>query len=579
MYIGAHYSLHKSLFETVKNAFEKDKISAIQIFTKSPRQINIKSKISINDIQKTNKFLNEHNIKLFIHATYVINLCIYPNRNLKNLIEDLHILEKLDLGIGLVVHFGYYNNDITKEQAIVNFKKNIYILLRSSKKKDIIIETSIAKNSIGSTYQDILEIYHTFKKRISICIDTCHIFQAGYNITIEESFIDYFKHFYGCNISLIHLNDSKKPFHSRIDMHENIGEGFLFSNSKNKVLENIYNFCFFWKIPIILETPSPEKFGKTIQKIVKIKQQNVINQKILLQKIVDYLQVYYKLNLLDKEKYKARAYSFAIYSLSKIQLPYNFKDKKCLQQIDGIGNNISDKILKGINDNFYFSKNILDIIELTKIKYLDVSLLLKNNINSIKKLKQNLKSKKLNLSDKQKFFIHYEKNKIERERIKKLHSHLKKKFKEEKQFLICGSYIRKQSFSNDIDIIVHENIKKEFIEYVNNYFKDKNIFQIYTLSKSSKKQSIIYPKHKIQIDFIFFNEKNYPFMKLYFIGSKNFNIQIRRIAKQKGYKLTQYSLEKNYNNLKKKINKINKIKKEKDIFDILEINYIDFHKR
>lgn len=567
MYIGAHYSLDNTLFETVKTAFQKDKINAIQIFTKSPRQIKKKSKISIQDIQKTNKFMNQYNIKLFIHATYVINLCVHPNKNLKNLIEDLHILEKLDLGIGLVVHFGYYNN-ITEEEAIINFKKNLYILLDSSKKKDIIIETSISKNSIGSTYQNILNIYNSFKNRISICIDTCHIYQAGYNIGIEESFIDYFKHFYGCNISIIHLNDSKKHFNSRIDMHENIGQGYLFSNSKNKVLENIYNFCFYNKIPIILETPSQDKFGKTIKMLSKIKQ-NTINDKILLQKIIDYLQVYYKLNLLDKEKYKARAYSFAIYSLSKIKLPYNFKDKKSLEKIDGIGNNISDKILKGINENFYFSNKILNIIELSKIKYLDVPFILKNKIDSIKKLKKNINNKKLNFSDKQKFFINYRKHKIERNIINKLNSYIKKKYKEYSDFLICGSYIRKHPFSNDIDIIVNEKMKKEFIDYVSNFFKDEKKIELYKISLNSKKQSIIWISSKIQIDFIFFNKINFPFMQLYFTGSKNFNIQMRLLAKKKGYKLTQYNLE-NYKKL---------IKEEKDIFKALQINYIEPYKR
>lgn len=573
MYIGSHYSLKNTLFETIKYAYEFDKSNSIQIFTKSPKRINIKSKISIQDLEQSNNYMNKHNIKLFIHSTYIINLCKYPNQNLKNIIEDLHILEKLDLGIGVVVHFGSYDNKIIDEkQAISNFKKNIYILLNSSKKKDIIIETSISKKSIGSTYQNILEIYNTFSKRVSICIDTCHIFQAGYNISIENAFIDYFKHFYSSKISLIHLNDSKKPFHSRIDMHENIGEGYIFSNKKNKALENITQFCFQKNIPIILETPSELKFKKTIYDIRNLNMDNnFILQKILLQKIIDYLQVYYKLNLLDKEKYKARAYSFAIYSLSKIKLPYDFNNKTYLQKIDGIGNNISDKILKGINEDFFFSKKILDIIELSNIKYLDVNFLISNGITSLSQLKQNINNKKLNLSEKQKFFIYYKKYNIERKKINKLNSYLKKKFKEDLEYLICGSFIRKQSFSSDIDIIVHEDLKNDFLNYVNDYFKHDTKIEVYKLSKLSKKQTIIYKNNKIQIDFIFFNKYNYPFMKLYFTGSKNFNIQMRLIAKKLGYKLTQYNLE----NYKKSI----KIKNEKDIFKILKINYIEPYKR
>lgn len=566
MFIGAHYTLKNTLLETLKYVFYENKANCIQIFTKSPHKINIKSKITNDDLTLSNNFMNKNKIKLFIHSTYSINLCVYPNKNLKNLIEDLKILEKLDLGIGLVVHCGYYN-DITEEKAISNFKKNIHILLNSSKKKDIIIETSISKNSIGSSYQNIIDIYHSFKNRISVCIDTCHIFQAGYNITIEESFIEYFKNFYSVNVSLIHLNDSKKDFNSRIDNHEDIGKGHIFS--KKKVLENIINFALFKNIPIIMETPSSNKFKFFIMKIKNIKKNDTINQKILLQKIIDYLQIYYKLNLLDNEKYKARAYSFAIYSLSKVNLKIDFKSKESLQKIDGIGNNISDKILKGIKENFYFSKKILDIIELTKIKYLDIKLLLSLNINSISKLKKNINNKKLNLSEKQKFFINYKKEIIPREKISKLNNNLKKKFKENTDFLICGSYIRKHNFSNDIDIIVHENCKKQFLDYLKNYYNDKQIIELYKLSNLSKKQTFIFPTYKIQIDIVFFNNDNFPFIKLYFIGSKNFNIQIRLIAKQKGYKLTQYNLE----GFKKKI------KSENDIFKALKINYIEPYKR
>lgn len=567
MFVGAHYSIKKTLLETLRYAYEKDKANTIQIFTKSPQQINTKSKLTNEDIENSNKYMNKNKIKLFIHATYVINLCVYPNKNLKNLIEDLHILEKLDLGIGLVVHFGSYK-EINEKIAINNFKKNIYILLKSSNKKDIIIETSISKNSIGSCFENVIQIYKSFKTRVSICIDTCHIFQAGYNIKIEELFIDYFKHFISCKVSLIHLNDSKKPYHSRIDMHENIGEGYIFTK-KTKALQNIVEFCKETQIPIILETPSSEKFNKTINKILNIKRFYKINQKILLQKIIDYLHVYYKLNILDKEKYKARAYSFAIYSLSKLELPYNLKDKKELQKIEGIGNNISDKILKGINEDFYFSKEILDIIELTKIKYLNVKLLLENDINSLEKLTKEIGNEKLNLSEKQKFFISFKKEKIERDKIKKLNHFIKKKYKENIDFLICGSFIRKNEYSNDIDILVNENIKFEFIDFINEYFKNKKKIEIYKISKLSKKQSIIYVNDKIQIDFIFFNKNNFPFMQLYFTGSKNFNIQMRLIAKQKGYKLTQYNLE----HYKKSI------KTEKDIFKALEMNYIEAYKR
>ena len=91
--------------------------------------------------------------------------------------------------------------------------------------------------------------------RLGICLDTSHIFAAGYDIRTEESYLETIKAFDGIigikNLFVIHLNDSKKDLGSRVDRHEHIGEGFIGMN----MFKLLMNDNRFRDIPKIIETP------------------------------------------------------------------------------------------------------------------------------------------------------------------------------------------------------------------------------------------------------------------------------------------------------------------------------------
>ena len=93
------------------------------------------------------------------------------------------------------------------------------------------------------------------KLRIGICIDTCHIFSAGYDITSKNKVIDFFKMFNELigfkYVDLIHLNDSHNKLGSRIDRHSNLGDGYIGITSLKYIIE----FAINNKFPLILETP------------------------------------------------------------------------------------------------------------------------------------------------------------------------------------------------------------------------------------------------------------------------------------------------------------------------------------
>lgn len=142
----------------------------------------------------------------------------------------------------------------------------------------ILLETSTGQGTeIAYKLDDLAFIYRRFSKhknnniveRFGICLDTCHIFSAGYNLQNKESreiFFDNFNELIGLNhIKLIHLNDSHVPCGANVDRHENIGKGYI----GKKPLLIISKLFKKLHIPIILETPYDHIFDdlKLIQKI------------------------------------------------------------------------------------------------------------------------------------------------------------------------------------------------------------------------------------------------------------------------------------------------------------------------
>lgn len=124
---------------------------------------------------------------------------------------------------------------------------------------------------IGNTFQDLAGIISEVddKSRIGVCLDTCHVFAAGYDLREPGKFKAVMKEFddvVGLRyLKALHLNDSKAPFNSHRDLHANIGTGFL----GLRAFHNIMNETRFENLPMVLETPidrkDPENEAKTIE--------------------------------------------------------------------------------------------------------------------------------------------------------------------------------------------------------------------------------------------------------------------------------------------------------------------------
>jgi len=250
----------------------KEGATLIQCFITDP--IGKKTlKLSDNIIKNMREHLSNNNIKMIIHAPYILNfareLKDFNVWWIKTLLNELNYASRIGAK-GSVIHFGKYLH-LDKKDAIFNMVESLkYVILNMPKDVIIYLETSCGQGSeLYYTVEEFATIYNQFseieKQNIKICIDTCHIFVAGYDIRTSKGFDNYLEKFdklIGIQyIKLIHLNDSHKTLESHVDRHEKIGDGYIGLEG----LKYIYRWGTKMGIDIILETGG--SFEKQKQKL------------------------------------------------------------------------------------------------------------------------------------------------------------------------------------------------------------------------------------------------------------------------------------------------------------------------
>jgi len=271
-YIGYHCNIKQSFHKSIRGEHEKKdtRAKAFQVFVKTPRQKKLKfDTLNMKDAEACKKYIEDRDIYLVAHSTYLINMAnsikddSYPA---DTAIDDLLCIEKLG-GRGSVFHVGKHK-DRDHDECVQNMKDFITFVLDKTKdcKSLFILETAAGCGTeMLTTIEELGSFYHSFddeyKKRIKICIDTCHVFSAGYDLRTEEKaseFIELVESNIGWKyVEVIHLNDSKTVFDSHKDRHENLGLGYIGKDSMDG-LTYFIGFCKSKGIPIILETPTNE---------------------------------------------------------------------------------------------------------------------------------------------------------------------------------------------------------------------------------------------------------------------------------------------------------------------------------
>ncbi len=259
MYIGSHVKFNEEQFLGAVKECLSYNANALMFYTGAPQNTR-RSKIDNNLTKKALELMQENNIcmeNVIVHAPYIINLANKEkleswNFSISFLKNELSRCE--DLGVKyLVLHPGSSVN-LSKEEGISNIIEALNYVVNDNNKCMILLETMAGKGSeCGASLEEIKTILDGVNsKNIGICLDTCHLNDAGYELDNFDEFLDNFSKILDINlIKCIHVNDSKNICGSHKDRHENIGLGTLGFDTILKIVNNDK----LKDVPKILETP------------------------------------------------------------------------------------------------------------------------------------------------------------------------------------------------------------------------------------------------------------------------------------------------------------------------------------
>jgi len=259
--IGAHLSIAKGLHRALYKARAYG-CTALQIFTKNASTWKERT-LDQDDIDRFHQARKETNvIDIVSHTSYLINLATPEKKKFvlsyNALVNELMRSSMLDIPF-IVLHPGaHMGKGVEKGIEKIAAGINDVFAQTPGIKTRLLFETTAGQGSgIGHTFEQLASIMDKIENqdRCGICLDTSHIFAAGYDIRTEKSYgktINMFDAIIGINnLYAIHLNDSKKALGSRVDRHEHIGEGYIGMN----MFKLLMNDKRFKDIPKIIETP------------------------------------------------------------------------------------------------------------------------------------------------------------------------------------------------------------------------------------------------------------------------------------------------------------------------------------
>jgi deoxyribonuclease-4 len=275
MLIGAHVSTAGGLDKAVGRGEELG-CNAIQIFNQSPRMWK-PTDYGEEDFAAFREAIDGSAIEsVIIHAVYLIN-CATPDKELAGKSKDslTHALRIGDaIGAdGVVLHPGA-RKDSEPAPAMKRAGKLIRAALDDSDGCPVLIEQMAGhKGILGCTFEEVATITEAAGggDRVGLCLDSCHMFVSGYDIRTEESLSEVIAEIDSAlgidRLAALHINDSKVPFGSKKDRHEDLGRGEIGDRSLSVFLSE----PAFEGLPATLETPGPDKKGPTAEDVAHAK--------------------------------------------------------------------------------------------------------------------------------------------------------------------------------------------------------------------------------------------------------------------------------------------------------------------
>ena len=266
--IGCHLSSSKG-FENMGKEALKIGANTFQFFTRNPRggkakEIDPKDVEAFLKLAKENKF-----VKILAHAPYTLNSCSADERTrefaFEMMTDDLKRMEYTPNSL-----YNFHPGSHVKQGVEIGIDYIVELLnkvLKPEQTTTVLLETMAGKGTeVGRSFEEIAEIISRveLKNHMGVCLDTCHVYDAGYDIVNDlDGVLEQFDKIIGLDrLKAIHLNDSKNLFASHKDRHEKIGEGSI----GIEAIARIINHPKLKGIPFFLETPNElDGYAKEIE--------------------------------------------------------------------------------------------------------------------------------------------------------------------------------------------------------------------------------------------------------------------------------------------------------------------------
>ena len=271
-YVGAHISASGGVENAPLNAHGIG-ARAFAFFTKNQKQW-VAPPLTHKSIDAFRKRCDEFGFRphqILPHDSYLINLGSPDpeglGRSRHSFIDEMRRCEQLGLD-RLNFHPGSHLGKITEEQCLDLIAESVNIALEKTNGVIAVIENTAGQGTnLGYRFEHLRHIIEKVedKSRVGVCIDTCHAYTSGYDLSTAEGFTAVFEEFdrivgFGY-LKGMHLNESKKAFGSRVDRHDSLHKGEL----GDEVFSLIMNDMSFDDMPLILETPEETLWAEEIR--------------------------------------------------------------------------------------------------------------------------------------------------------------------------------------------------------------------------------------------------------------------------------------------------------------------------
>lgn len=270
--LGAHESVAGGLCRAFER-IEKVGGESLQIFTRNQRQWN-PAPLSAKEISMFKEAHDKSgNIPVASHASYLINLATDKSKLLDKSINGLVLeLERCQaLGVPYVVMHPGSHGGAGVEKGLERFVKALdRVFMECGADVTLLLETTAGQGTgLGSRFEELAYIveHSEFTENIGVCVDTCHVFAAGYELRTEQGYGETMAALEATvgveRVKFFHLNDSKKELGSRVDRHEHIGKGEIGIEGFGLLLKDPR----FLNLPMTLETPKSDSLIEDTQNL------------------------------------------------------------------------------------------------------------------------------------------------------------------------------------------------------------------------------------------------------------------------------------------------------------------------